>query len=196
MHCPSGSNQSLPGGRSSSLVGAPSMARSSISLLPTRDSAGLPVATGRGRAGGWGDAAVAAGRADGSSEVAVAATAASSVADAGGVVRGRVETRSLQTEVSALLTGTRSLLTSPRACFVTPRNRSGATSRPKRSVIRLLIVMSPTTPRIQERAGPRGLRPRGQWCGSLRSHPWEKPPACPDWVQGGFSVAAWSITRI
>ena len=35
--------------------------------------------------------AVAAGSAGGSSEVAVAATAAASVVDAGGVVRGRVE---------------------------------------------------------------------------------------------------------
>jgi hypothetical protein len=33
-------------------------------------------------------------------------------------------------------------------------------------------------------AGPRGLRPRGQWCESLRSHPWEKPPARPVWGQG------------
>ena len=77
------------GGRSSSLVGAPSTARSSVSLLPTSESAGLPVAAGR--AGGSSEVAVAAGSAGGSSEVAVAATAAASVVDAGGVVRGRVE---------------------------------------------------------------------------------------------------------
>ena len=77
------------GGRSSSLVGAPSMARSSVSLLPTSESAGLSVAAGR--TGGSSEVVVAAGRAGGSSEVAVAATAAASVVDAGGVVRGRVE---------------------------------------------------------------------------------------------------------
>jgi hypothetical protein len=77
------------GGRSSSLVGAPSMARSSVSLLPTSESAGPPVAAGR--AGGSSEVAVAAGRAGGSSEVAATATAAASVVDAGGVVRGRVE---------------------------------------------------------------------------------------------------------
>ena len=69
--------------------GAPSMARSSVSLLPTSESAGLPVAAGR--AGGSSEVAVAAGRAGGSSEVAATATAAASVVDAGGVVRGRVE---------------------------------------------------------------------------------------------------------
>jgi len=51
------------------------MARSSLSLLPARESAGLPVAAGR--AGGSFD--VAAG----------AATGASGEVDAGGVVRGR-----------------------------------------------------------------------------------------------------------
>jgi hypothetical protein len=66
------------------------MARSSVSLLPTSESAGLPAPAGR--AGGSSEeVAVTAGRACGSSEVAVAATAAASVADAGGV-RGRVET--------------------------------------------------------------------------------------------------------
>jgi hypothetical protein len=65
------------------------MARSSVSLLPTSESAGLPVAAGR--AGGSSEGAVAAGRARGSSEVAVAATAAASVVDAGGVMLGRVE---------------------------------------------------------------------------------------------------------
>ena len=66
------------------------MARNSVSLLPTSESAGLPAAAGR--AGGSSEeVAVTAGRAGGSSEVAIAATAAASVVDAGGVVRGRVE---------------------------------------------------------------------------------------------------------
>ena len=65
------------------------MARSSVSLLPTSESARLPVAAGR--AGGSAKVAVAAGSAGGSSEVAVAATVAASVVDAGGVVLGRVE---------------------------------------------------------------------------------------------------------
>ena len=49
------------------------------------------VAVAAGRAGGSSEVAVAAGSAGGWSEVAVAATAAASVVDAGGVVRGRVE---------------------------------------------------------------------------------------------------------
>ena len=65
------------------------MARSSVSLLPLSENAG--VSAGAGRAGGSAKVAVAAGSAGGSSEVAVAATAAASVVDAGGVVRGRVE---------------------------------------------------------------------------------------------------------
>jgi hypothetical protein len=65
------------------------MARSSVSLLPTSESAGLSVAAGR--AGGSSEVAVAAGSAGGSSEVAVAATVAASVVDAGSVVLGRVE---------------------------------------------------------------------------------------------------------
>ena len=78
------------------------MARSSVSLLPTSESAGLPVEAVRvggssevvvaaGSAGGTSEVAVAAGSTGGSSEVAVTATAAASVVDAGGVVRGRVE---------------------------------------------------------------------------------------------------------
>ena len=81
----------LTGGRSSSLVGAPSTARSSISLLPISESAGLPAAAERAGSSSE-EVAVTAGRAGGSSEMAAAATAAASVADAGGVVRGRVET--------------------------------------------------------------------------------------------------------
>ena len=30
------------------------------------------------------------------------------------------------------------------------------------------------------------MKPRGQWCGSLRSPPREKPPACPDWVRAAL----------
>jgi len=65
------------------------MARSSVSLLPTSESAGLPVEAAR--ADDPSEVAVAAGNAGGSSEVAVAATVAASVVDDGGVVRGRVE---------------------------------------------------------------------------------------------------------
>ena len=60
------------------------MARSSTSLLPASESAGLPVATGLATE-------LAAGRTGGSSEaVVVAAAGASMEGDAGGVVRGRV----------------------------------------------------------------------------------------------------------
>ena len=39
----------------------------------------------------------------------------------------------------------------------------------------------------REEAGPRGLRPRGQWCESLRSFPkqFNHPPA-PFWVSGQY----------
>jgi len=65
------------------------MARSSVSLLPTSESAGLPVEAVR--VGGSSEVALAAGNTGGSSGVAVGATAAASVLDAGGVVRGLVE---------------------------------------------------------------------------------------------------------
>ncbi len=65
------------GERSSSLVGAPSMARSSVSLLPASESAGPPVAAGR--AGGSSEAAV----------VAALGGASAWIVDAVGVVRGR-----------------------------------------------------------------------------------------------------------
>jgi len=67
------------------------MARSSVSLLPTSKSAELPVEAACVE--GSSEVAVAAERTGGSPEVAVAATAAASVVDAGGVVRGRVEVR-------------------------------------------------------------------------------------------------------
>src|SRR5689334_20522353 len=65
------------------------MARSSISLFPASDSAGLLVAAER--PAGSSDAAVAAGKTTGSFEGGGGTTGARSAADADGVARGRVE---------------------------------------------------------------------------------------------------------
>ena len=65
------------------------MARSSVSLLPLSENAGVPA--GAGRAGNTTDAAVAVGNISGSSEGGGGTTAATSVVDASGVARGCVE---------------------------------------------------------------------------------------------------------
>ena len=46
------------------------------------------------------------------------------------------------------------------------------------------LRVGPSLCRIREEAGPRGLRPRRQWCESPRSHPKVKPPTCPGWGSG------------
>jgi hypothetical protein len=107
------------------------MVRSSVSLFPASESAGPPVP---------------AGRADGSSEVAVAATAAESMVDAGGVVRGRVEaTLFADRDFCGVGWDEVNLNKSSRMFRDVSQPVRSNKPTPTVCVIRLLIVIPPTT---------------------------------------------------
>jgi hypothetical protein len=130
------------------------MARSSVSLLPTSESAGLPVEAVR--AGGSSEVAVAAGSAGGWSEVAVAATAAASVVDAEGIVRGRVEVRLFADgDFCAVEWDEVNLNKSSRMFRDASQPVRSNKPTPTVCVIRILIVIPPTTPEFKRHPATR-----------------------------------------